>query len=178
MKSSPISIASLIFGLVLLPMIASAQNNTSNKSASEATGPRRFWQASLPGGNYIVALDRISSISKHDYVLNGNLRVTEVIIDTNGNALARFYYIIPVTEDSGSNVGARLTTRGKELLDKVGERTGVNANTAVAKQYPNTTHAKTIEFRISDEGNLNKLFGSASNAWIKGIGRKFSIRNE
>ncbi len=166
-----------MFCLLLLPMIASAQNN-SGTTTNESTGPRRFWQASVPGGNYIVALDRISSISKHDYILNGNLRVTEVVIDTNGNSLARFYYIIPVTEDSGSKIGAGLTTRGKELLDKVGERTGANANTAVAKQYPNTTHAKTVEFRISNEGNLNKLFSSATNAWIKGIGRKFSIRNE
>lgn len=177
MKKTSTIIAALLFCLCLLPVGASAQDSSTNKTSEEA-GPRRFWQASLPGGNYIVALDRISSISKHSYVLNGNLRVTEVVIDTNGNSLARFYYIIPVTEDADSNVGARLTTRGKELLDKVGERTGVNANTAVAKQYPNTTHAKTVEYRISDEKNLNSLFNSARSAWIKGSGRKFTIKNK
>lgn len=168
--------------LTLLPLAAHAQDNggtnKNNTSDTEEAAPRRFWQANLPGGSYIVALDRISSISKHNYILNGNLRVTEVVIDTNGNSLARFYYIIPVSEDAGSNAAARLTTRGKELLDRVGERTGVNANTAVAKQYPNTTHAKTVEFRISDEGNLDRLFNSARTAWFKSRGRKFTIRNE
>ena len=149
---------------------------TTQNNTSETTGPRRFWQASLPGGNYIVALDRISSISKHSYILDGALRVTEVVVDTSGNSLVRFYYIIPVSDDAGSNAAAGLTRRGKELLDKAGQRTGVNANTAVSKTYPTTTHAKIVEFRVSDEGDLDKLFGSVRNAWIKGSGRKFTIK--
>ncbi len=169
----------LFLGIALFPALLTAQNNTppANNNTSETTGPRRFWQASVSGGNYIVALDRISSISKHTYLIDGNLRVTEVVIDTNGNSLVRFYYIIPVSEDSNSQVGSGLTTRGKELLDKVGQRTGANANTAVIKQYPTTTHAKTVEFRISDEGDLNQLFTSVSNAWFKGTGRKFTIKS-
>ncbi|MFK7910644.1 MAG: hypothetical protein AB8F34_08575 [Akkermansiaceae bacterium] len=181
MKKTSILRATLLFSvmlLTLLPMAAEAQNDGNNNNASDVESTRRFWQASLPGGSYIVALDRISSISKHTYILNGNLKVTEVVIDTNGNSLARFYYIIPVTEDSSSGAAAGLTNRGKELLDKVGERTGVNANTAVAKQYPNTTHAKTVEYRISQEANLDQLFGSARTAWTKGRGRKFTIKNE
>jgi hypothetical protein len=46
-----------------------------------------------------------------------------------------------------------------------------------AKQYPTTTHAKTVEFRISDEGNLNKLYGNIRKAWIKGRGNKFTIKS-
>lgn len=173
---------------VLLPCTSSAQNREENGNGAEAQSNqgvsdvedprRRFWQANLPGGNYIVALDRISSISKHTYILNGNLEVTEVVIDTNGNALARFYYIIPVGSDSESNVASRIGARTEELLDKVGQRAGVNANTAVAKQYPNTTHAKTVEFRISSESNLNRLFSSARSAWMRGRGRNFTIRNQ
>ena len=191
MKKPSIRTAVALLSLAFLPMAANAQNqgdnnrdnnnneaSSNNNGTSETTGPRRFWQANLPGGNYIVALDRISSISKHSYILNGNLEVTEVVIDTNGNSLARFYYIIPVGSDSESNIASRLNNRTKELLDKAGERTGVNANTAVAKQYPNTTHAKTVEFRISNESHLNRLFNSARNAWIKGTGRKFTIKNE
>lgn len=152
-------------------------NTTAEDNTAESVGPRRFWQSNLPGGSYIVALDRISSISKHTYIIDGTLRVTEVVIDTNGNSLARFYYIIPVSEDSGSNMGANLTTRAKELLDKAGERTGVNANTIVSKQYPTTTHAKTVEFRVSDEGYLDKLYGSVRKAWVNGKGVKFTIKN-
>ena len=161
--------------LTAMPTATQAQNTPTD---TENTGTRRFWQANLPGGSYMVALDRISSISKHTYVIGGNLRVSEVVIDTNGNSLVRFYYIIPVSENSGSQVASGLTERGKELLDKVGERTGVDGNTMVAKNYPNTTHAKTIEFRLTSEANLNALLNSARTSWIRGRGRQFTIKNE
>ncbi|MBT8036237.1 MAG: hypothetical protein KJO21_01715 [Verrucomicrobiae bacterium] len=175
MKHPSTYLAAFLFCLILTPTSLLAQNSDNNNS-SESSGPRRFWQANVPGGNYIVAIDRISSISKHTYLIDGGLRVTEVVIDTSGNSLVRFYYIIPVSEDSNSNIGSGLTTRGKELLDKVGQRTGANVNSAVVKQYPATTHSKTVEFRISDEADLNQLYNSASNAWIKGTGRKFTIK--
>lgn len=182
MKPLPVYLAAAVLSLAthspLLAQDSSGTNGTTKNNTAETTGPRRFWQASLPGGSYIVALDRITSISKHTYVIGGSLRVTEVVIDTSGNALARFYYIIPVSEDSNSNIGSGITTRTKELIDKVGERTGVNGNTIVEKQYPTTTHAKTVEFRISDEGNLDKLYNSARKTWISGKGVKFRIKNE
>ncbi len=102
MKKAITYLAAIALPLAFLSSSAMAQN--SDKT-SETTGPKRFWQSSLPGGDYVVALDRISSISKHSYIIDGNLRVTEVVIDTNGNSLARFYYIIPVSEDAGSAAG-------------------------------------------------------------------------
>lgn len=175
MKSPSLYLAATaILFSTLSPLMAQSSNDKNN--TAETVGPRRFWQANLPGGSYAVALDRISSISKHTYVIDGSLRVTEVVIDTNGNSLARFYYIIPVTEDSGSNIGAGLTTRAKELLDKAGERTGVNGNTIVAKQYPLTTHAKTVEFRLASDAELDKLHSSVRKAWVNGKGVKFSIK--
>ena len=45
----------------------------------------------------------------------------------------------------------------------------------VQKQYPTTTHAKTIEFRVKDLGTLDALLGSAKGAWISGKGRKFVV---
>lgn len=177
MKIQSILAAALLLSATS-PLIAQNQNQTSKDNTSESVGPRRFWQCNLPGGNYMVALDRISSISKHTYVIDGTMRVTEVVIDTTGNSLARFYYIIPVSEDSGSNMGANLTSRAKELLDHAGSRTGVNGNTIVAKQYPTTTHAKTVEFRLSSDGNLDKLFSSVRRAWTNGKGVKFTIKNE
>jgi len=183
MKKSPIYLAATLLALATTsPLLAQNKqdsgNGTATNQTTETTGPRRFWQASLPGGSYTVALDRISSVSKHTYIIDGTLSVTEVVIDTSGNSLVRFYYIIPVSEASGSNVGAGATTRVKELLDKAGERTGVNANTIVSKQYPTTTHAKTVEFRISDEGYLDKLYNSVRKAWISGKGVKFKIKNQ
>ena len=41
--------------------------------AEESDAHRRFWQASVPGGHYMVAIDRIASISMHQYVLDAQL---------------------------------------------------------------------------------------------------------
>lgn len=174
MKSIHILISALMLMLATAPA-GMAQNNGEDNT-SEANGPRRFWQANLPGGSYMVALDRISSISKHTYVIDGNLRVYEVVIDTNGNSLVRFYYIIPVSEDAESNVAGRITERTKGIIEKVGERTGVDGNTVVAKQYPTTTHAKTVEFRLSDEGDLDQLLNSVRKAWTSGVGKRFTVK--
>ncbi|MCP5537797.1 MAG: hypothetical protein H7A51_16375 [Akkermansiaceae bacterium] len=177
MKKAYTYIATTLLALSVLPTSVSAQtdDSTSDGNTSETTGPRRFWQASVPGGNYVVALDRISSVSKHTYIIDGNLSVTEVVVDTNGNSLVRFYYIEPVGSDA-SNVGARVKARSQEILERAGQRTGVDVNSAVMKQYPTTTHAKTVEFRVSDAGDLDKLYGSVLNAWVKGTGRKFTIK--
>jgi len=176
MKSNKICLTSILFTLAVLSGTIHAQTNggSTKASTSETTGPKRFWQAALPGGSYIVALDRITSVSKHRYIIDGNISVTEVVIDTNGNALARFYYLEPVGQDT-SNVGARIGQRSKELHDKVSAHTGVDANSAVVKQYPITTHAKTVEFHLSDGGDLDKLYSSVRDAWINGRGRKFTI---
>jgi len=170
--------AALIILASCSPALMAQDKSSDKNNTTESVGPSRFWQISVAGGNYMVALDRISSISKHTYVTDGTFRVTEVIIDTNGNSLVRFYYIIPVSEDSGSTLGSGLTTRAKELLDKAGERTGVNANTIVSKQYPTTTHAKTVEFRIAYEEDLDKLYNNVRKAWIKGKGNKFTIKSD
>ena len=82
-----------ILSLLLLPVLALAQDTTNPNSTStgqddkpfkDSLGEKGFWQGSLPGGSYAVALSRITSISKHEYLLDGNLIVTEVTIDTIG----------------------------------------------------------------------------------------------
>ena len=66
----------------------------------------------------------------------------------------------------------------EDVLDAVGQRAGSNITSAVVKQYPTTTHAKTVEFRVSGEGALDKLYDSVRNAWINGKGRKFTIKTD
>lgn len=139
----------------------------------ETPGPGRFWQATLTGGNFMVALDRIASVSRAKYVLDGSLMVDEVTIDTVGQALARFYYITPISESAPGNSLKELNDRGKEMLDKVTEHTGVDVQNMVMKKYPETTHAKSIEYRIMSQADLTSLYDSVHNAWETGRGRKF-----
>ncbi|MGB2402988.1 MAG: hypothetical protein ACPIA7_06215 [Akkermansiaceae bacterium] len=166
----------ILLFLLILPQAGKAQSEESStkNNTSETTGPKRFWQADLPRGSYIVALDRITSISQHAYIIDGNINVTEVVIDTTGNSLARFYYLEPVLQGA-AHLGAEISQRGKALLNKVNQRTGVDTEAAVIKQYPSTTHAKTVEFHISDTATLNALLESARTAWINGRGKKFVV---
>ncbi len=137
---------------------------------------KRRWQCSLPGGEYSVNIGNITSVSKHSYVLDGTLLVNEVTVDTIGTALARFYFIEPITKDTNFNALARIQKRAKELQNRAQSRTGTKADEMAQKSYPTTTHARTIEFRIINEVELNALYSSLFTAWDTGKGRTFRIK--
>jgi hypothetical protein len=136
----------------------------------------RRWQCSLPGGEYAVGLGAITSVSKHSYVLDGALLVTEVTVDTTGTALARFYYIEPITKDTAFNALDRLQKRAEQLRQRGQNRSGSKADEMAQKTYPTTTHARTIEFRVMNEVELNALYSSVYRSWISGKGRTFRIQ--
>lgn len=131
------------------PICAQTDEETPGDSTSETVGPKKFWEADLPGGSYLVAVERIVSISKQRYVLDEKTSVTEVVIDTSGSSLARFYCLAPKGED---------------------------ARQSVSKQHAAKTSAKTtVNFHVSNGADLDKLYDSARNAWISGRGKKFTI---
>ena len=131
-------------------------NCRRNNAAASVTG------ALLYHNGYFMQLiegplGAITSISKHSYVLDGTLLVTEATVDTTGTALARFYYIEPITKDTTFNALARIQKRAEELRNRGQSRTGTKADEMAQKSYPTTTHARTIEFRIMNEVELNAL---------------------
>jgi hypothetical protein len=140
----------------------------------------RFWQATLPGGHYMVALDRISSVSRHQYVLDGAVIVDEVTVDSLGQALTRFYFIQPITAAAGANsagaAAGRIVDRAAELVDKAGNTAGVDIHQMVVKKFPETTHSKTIEYRLLSAETLGALYKSVRTAWEDGRGRKFAVK--
>jgi hypothetical protein len=147
-----------------------------DSTAEEAQGPKRFWSASLQGGDYSVALDKISSVSIHEYVLNANLIVTEMVIDTDGRALARFYHVRSVAEDTASGAGGRLVERGKDLIDRAGQRAKVDFHNLPQKDYPTTSHAGMIEYRVMRLNDLKALHKSVQGAWESNQGKKVTIK--
>jgi hypothetical protein len=148
----------------------------TDEKTVDSPGPNRFWQATLPGGHYMVALDRISSVSRHQYVLDGTLIVDEVTVDSLGQALARFYFITPITDAMNANAATQLASRGKELIDKAAQRAGTGVQDMVMKKYPDTTHARTIEYRLLSEQELGSLYSSVRSSWETGRGRKFATK--
>lgn len=177
------SLALLPLFAVLLsaPVFAQAPDDNAGDDTSktepkgaETEGPRRFWQATLPGGHYMVALDHITSISRQTYLLDGAVVVHEINVDTNGQALARFYYIEPPT--TPSTAANRVIDRSKQVLDELGKRTTIDPQNMVTKKYPETTHAKNIEYRLLEAGEIDSLYKSLKDAWESGKGRKFTIK--
>jgi hypothetical protein len=156
---------------------APAAGTTEKTPERESEGNRRFWQANLPGGHYMVALDHIAAISRHSYAIpEAALLVDEVTIDTNGQGLARFYFSRPLTEGVNNNAASNLTERAKELLDYGGQRAGTNLHKMVIKKYPETTHARTVEYRLLTADELSALYASIRSAWETGRGRIFTVK--
>jgi hypothetical protein len=155
---------------------AQQQEESSNDNVQDAEDLRRFWQASVSGGHYMVALDRISNISMQEYLLDGSLVVNEVTIDAGGRALARFYHIAPVTDAIGRDEVARATRRGREMIDRAADTAGTDVHNMAQKTYPTTTHAGMLEYRILDREDLDALYSSLRKAWESGKGRKFTIK--
>jgi hypothetical protein len=151
------------------------QENTANPENDKEVR-NAFWEANLAGGNYMVALSRISSVSRHKYVLDGAVIVDEVTIDTEGQALARFYFISPISVGGTGAAAADAVERAAALVDGAARRAGTDVQDMVMKKYPLTTHTKTIEYRLLSEQQLGALYQSAKTAWIRGKGRVFTGR--
>jgi hypothetical protein len=151
----------LLAGSILaagLPIAGLAQN-------SEPASRIRVWRATLPGGSFSVALRSMVSVAMQEYVVDGSARVTEVNIDTTGNALARFYYLEPVTPQAPTGAGQSVINKAQELATEIADRTGQDAVwKKVVKSYPTTTHAHTVEFRVGSKEDLVKIFESAETA--------------
>ena len=158
--------------------VASEKDKDDEKSSktTEVSGPHRFWQATLSGGHYMVALDQISSVSRHKFLLDGAIIVDEVTVDTVGQVLARFYFITPATEGAPGNVASQATSRARDLVNRGAQAVGSDLQNMVVKTYPGTTHARSVEYRVLTEQDLTALYTSVQAAWESGRGRKFMVR--
>ena len=133
--------------LLIFSVSSFAQNNGGNNpnkqeeiQSSDKEGRRGYWEANLAGGNYLVALSRISSVSRHKYVLDGALIVEEVTVDTTGQALARFYLETDTHVSQGRDLADKAIALNPvatnyylraQLCDRLGDRDA--ALTAVAR---------------------------------------------
>jgi hypothetical protein len=151
----------------LLPLTLSAQQPTPQPSATptNANSTQPMFRAALPGGNYIVAVRCIVAVSSHEYIVDGIARVTEVNIDTTGSLLARFYYIEPLQPNAPGGIGAATLEKAQQLLKEAAQRTGQDVWQKVVKNYPTTTHARTVEYRVVNKEDLTKIFDAADDAF-------------
>ena len=142
------------------------QPNVGSNTPAATPAPTNIpmWRCNLPGGSYSVALRAIVSVSSHEYLVDGVARVTEVNIDTVGNALARFYYIEPAAPNSPIGLGQATIDKAQQLLQEGAARAGQDVWQKVVKSYPTTTHSHTIEYRVADKDTLTRLYTSAESS--------------
>ena len=182
-KPAFVSVLILTAPLILAPCRARAQDASASPAPTPTgtyvTGVAGFWRCETPGGVFLVALRNIQSVSSHEYIVDGAARVTEVTIATASSVEARFYYLEPVTGNNASPVGQAATLqalqqRAQDLATSHGPIEPVWEK--VIKNYPATTHAHTVEFRLTTKANLQQIEQSLEQAWTTGKG--LSIKTE
>ena len=124
-----------------------------------------LFRCTLPGGTYEVAVRAITAVASHEYLVDGIARVTEVNIDTTGSLLARFYYIEPTLPTTPGGLGAATVEKAQQMFKDAADRTGQDAWKKVVKNYPTTTHARTVEYRVTDKEHLTKIYTAAEEAF-------------
>ena len=105
------------------------------------------------------------AVTSHEYIVDGIARVTEVNVDTNGSLLARFYYIEPQQPNSPLGLGTATVEKAQELFKQAADKTGQDVWKKVVKNYPTTTHARTVEYRVQKREDLDKIFEAAEEAF-------------
>lgn len=158
-----------------------AQTPTENEDNSNSTTTNApFWQVVTPAGNFTVALKNITSVSVHTYVVDATARVTELSVGTSGSLVARFYYLEALSESSPLNTLQVAQNRVRETAESANSRVlgGSAPWENVVKNYPTTTHAHTVEYRLPTKDLVDKLFEDAEKAWMTGRGSKVTVSAE
>jgi hypothetical protein len=156
------------------PQNPNGQQN-QNQRVSDAENRTGFWDCTVPGGNFTIALGKIASVSIHEFNLTGG-RVTEVNVDTEGSVCARFYFMEPVRAGGAFSATEVVKERLTDLAENAAERTGTDKVwKKVQKDYPIATHAHTVEYRLQSRDDLAAIHASVKGAWMTGRGRSIRI---
>ena len=154
-----------LLGIALMAAAVHAQTPAGTPAPSGNQAALPIFRATLPGGTYEVAIRAIIAVTSHEYVVDASARVTEVNIDTTGQLLARFYFIEPVKPNTPLGVGNAALEQAERLAREALEKTGQDVWKKVVKNYPTTTHARTVEYRLDSKENLNTLYSKAEEAF-------------
>ncbi|MCG8600979.1 MAG: hypothetical protein MI807_12615 [Verrucomicrobiales bacterium] len=135
-------------------------------------GIHGFWEVVTSSGRFMARLDQIASVTEHTYVIDGAVRVFECTVDTDGGQTARFYYIEPVTEQSSITTGSATISRLKDMANRASDKLGTgDVDSLVTKHYPDTTHAKTSEFRMKNKETISQIYDFARRVWAEERGK-------
>ena len=80
--------------------------------------------------------------------------------------------MVPVKKYAASPI----VDRARQLVEKGAADAGTDVHNMVVKKFPETTHAREIEYRVLSAEELTGLYNSVRTAWETGRGRKFTIK--
>lgn len=165
----------LNFVLIALLFIVSSQNLHALKIEPVIVNPNNFGIKFPDGTAFYGNANKVVSISKQEFIV-GPLLVTEVCIEFDQSPLqVRIYHsrAIPakkVGQDAKQKIPERLSMLAKtaNIAKKVDDKLEDSTRQKnVYKDYPTTTHAKTLEFIVPNLTELDTLFQQISNDFNK-----------
>ena len=170
------SAASCVAGVVgfllgVAPLVAQDEARESGRGGS-------FWKAELADGVFLVPHAAIASMSRSSYLVDGAVRVTEVSVGTLGSVQGRFYYAEAVEPTSPLGIGQSTLNLIQDRAREAQSRLGADElNTKVLKNYPATTHAHTVEFRLAELSQLEALYESLERSYIRRRTETYSVKD-
>ena len=171
MKSLPI-ILSFALCLCLSPTLP-AQTNSPTDSSEKLLD---FWEFLHPGGTALVSLAEITAIDVHSYLIEGGFRVWELNV-CDKSAFALRIYSVEKLEATDSVASLKSASRkAEETAEKAAEKLGAEDPwQKVVKDYPTTTHAKTVEFRVDKKETVLEIYKHVRQSWVTKRGGRFTV---
>ncbi len=137
--------------------------------------PKMFGINFADGSSYYALVEKVVSVSKQAYIA-GPLFVTEVCIELDQSPLqVRIYNARAVPPDKAADAASKKIpyelakqAAKADILNSAEEKLGeVKTQQKVYKDYPATTHARTLEFVVTDLAELESFYEKFSNDFAK-----------
>ncbi len=135
---------------ILLPLAAFSFLTSSAyaQPAGNSMAAPPYWEASYSDpekGMIYLRIDKIVSVSLHNYMLDGKIPISELTIDTTGNHSIRIYCpLIKMPNQKNIKINDKLPP--------------------VGKQFPQETLSHSIEYYVDDQDTLMALYASLVRA--------------
>ena len=162
------------FAAAVLSALATASMLPAQEPTPDGVQPgiNGFWEVVTAGGRFVARLDQIASVSEQEYLIDGAVRVFECTVDTAGGQTARFYHLESIAEGLPSTAGTAAVERLKRIANQAAGRTGVgDLDAVVTKHYPDTTHAKTSEYRVKNRATVSQIYDHVRKVWAEERGK-------
>jgi hypothetical protein len=162
--------------LTLIAALGFALSAITPATAQITENKAKFWEAILPGGEYMVNLETVTSISHHQYIVQAGVRVWEMTIADASSTVARFYVMEPLVPNDGSGPVNAAVNKATDLATRSAQNASIDPIfQRVVKDYPTSTHAHTVEYRLDSKTNLEAMYKHLRQALHTGIPGTFRI---